>query len=356
MVDELRQQFANLDGPPAGIVLFRAPAYEDQRLASALRHAFACPVASCTTAGEIFDSYGRGAAVGLALSARHFAFHQLEMPELTGYDFQQLPALAQAILEQPTLPGASRFGLLLVDGLSGMEESLVGQIHRAFLGIPLIGGSAGDNLDFAHTRVLCSGQYRENAATFTVVESLLPFETLRIQHFVPSSQDLVITRSDPSKRVVYEIDGAPAARQLASQLQLRVEDLNPQIFSKHPMMLQIGEEWYVRSVQKVNDDGSLSFFCAIDDGLPLTLASGVGLVETLKQAVERIEENFSRVHLTVGVDCVLRRLEVEEKNLGPSVGPLLQRLSFCGFSGYGEQFQSLHVNQTLTAVVLGEKC
>ena len=355
MVEDLKQQFLRLGSSPAGIILFRGPAYDDQRLASALLAAFDCPVASCTTAGEIFDSYGEGGAVGVAFSPRYFAFHQLEMPQLASYDFQHLPGQAQAILDRQILPGARRFGLLLVDGLSILEESLVGQVHRAFQGIPMIGGSAGDNLAYGRTRVLCNGHYQENAATFTVVESLLPFETLRIQHFECSSQDLVITRSDPARRIVYEIDGAPAARQLASLLNIGVEELSPQVFSKYPMMLQIGEEWYVRSVQKVNPDGSLSFFCAIDDGLPLTLAHGVGLVETLNQEVERVERDFARVHLTLGVDCVLRRLEIQENALGARVEPLLHRLRFCGFSSYGEQFQSLHVNQTLTAVVLGEK-
>jgi hypothetical protein len=246
--------------------------------------------------------------------------------------------------------------VLLVDGLSISEESLVGQLYRSFRGMPLIGGSAGDNLQFKQTRVYCQGSYLENAATFTVVESLLPFDVFRVQHFKPSEQDLVITSSDPQSRVVYEIDGAPAASQMASLLGLSVDQLNPQTFSKHPMMLQIGEEWYVRSIQKVNPDGSLSFFCAIDDGLPLTVASGVGLVETLRREVERIEADFKRVHLTLGVDCILRRLEIEEKGLHSQVCPLLGRLRFAGFSSYGEQIRSLHVNQTLTAVTIGEKC
>lgn len=355
LVGELWKQFQLLSGPPAGILLFRDTDYADLELAALLRATFACPIASCTTAGEISDEYALGGAVAVAFSACHFAFHQVELPNLSEFNFRLLPDLARSILEQPAFPGAARFGLLLVDGLSSLEESLVAQLHRAFQGLPLVGGSAGDGLQFDKARVFCAGRYQSNAASFTVVESHLPFDTLHLQHFEPSSQDLVITRSDPSRRIVYEIDGAPAAPQLARLLGMQIGELTPQIFSKHPMMLQIGDEWYVRSVQKVNDDDSLSFFCAIDDGLPLTIASGVGLVETLRAQVERLERDFKRVHLTIGFDCVLRRLEIAEKNLIDRIEPLLRRLHFCGFSGYGEQYRSLHVNQTLTGIVLGEK-
>lgn len=354
LVEDLASQFAALATEPAGLFLFRSPLLEDDGLSRALNQRFHCPIASCTTAGEIDDEYRSGTTVAVAFSADHFAFRQLSLPDLNCYDFRELPRAALDILESPTFPSAGRFGVLLVDGLSGCEESLVGQLQRAFQ-IPMIGGSAGDDLAFGRTRVFCEGQYRERAATFTVVETLLPFEIFRVQHFQPSSRDLVITRSEPAKRIVYEIDGAPAARQLARILGMDVAELTPQIFARHPMMLQIGEEWYVRSIQKVNDDGSLSFFCAIDDGLPLTIASGVGLVETLEQRVGEMERSFSRIHLTLGVDCILRRLEIEEKMLNLPVGSLLKRLNFLGFSGYGEQIHSLHVNQTLTAVVLGEK-
>lgn len=354
LVEDLASQFAALTSEPAGIFLFRSPLLDDVGLSRALKRRFQCPIASCTTAGEIDDEYRIGSSVAVAFSSDYFAFRQLSIPDLESHDFRRLPREASELLERPGLPSASRFGVLLVDGLSGCEESLVGQLQRAFR-IPLIGGSAGDDLRFGRTRVFCDGQYRERAATFTVVESLLPFEIFRVQHFQPSSRDLVITRSEPLNRVVYEIDGAPAARQLACILGMDVAELTPQIFSRHPMMLQIGDEWYVRSIQKVNEDGSLSFFCAIDDGLPLTIASGVGLVETLEQRVRQMERDFSRIHLTLGVDCILRRLEVEEKMLNLPVGNLLKRLNFLGFSGYGEQIHSLHVNQTLTAVVLGEK-
>lgn len=357
-VAELQSEISRFCSSLAGLIVYRAPHYEHEGLAQALSNAFSCPIVSCTTAGEIGDKYRQNGILAIGFSASHFAFHTLQIPDLRTYDLRRIAKEAAQIESglrfSKSFKPSAMFALLLVDGLSTLEEQLVAPLHQAFGGIPLIGGSAGDNLDFRETFVLCQGRYQSNAATFTVIESLMPFEPLRVQHFEPSSQDLVITSSDPRRRIVYEIDGGPAAWQFADLLGLKVEQLSPHIFSKYPVMLQIGREWYVRSVQKVNDDGSLTFFCAIDDGLPLTVAKGVGLADTLEKNVVNLEQRFSQIHLTLGIDCILRRLEVQEKGLEAFVEPLLKRLRFAGFSGYGEQFNSLHVNQTLTSIVLGE--
>ena len=47
-------------------------------------------------------------------------------------------------------------------------------------------------------------------------------------------------------------------------------------------MLNIGGNWYIRSIAKVNEDFSLTFFCAIDSGLVLTIAKGNDIIQNLK--------------------------------------------------------------------------
>ena len=55
----------------------------------------------------------------------------------------------------------------------------------------------------------------------------------------------------------------------------------------------------------------------------------------------------------IGCDCILRRLEIEQKDLGAAVDELVKRHSVVGFSTYGEQFHGMHVNQTFTGVAIG---
>ena len=50
---------------------------------------------------------------------------------------------------------------------------------------------------------------------------------------------------------------------------------------------------------------------------------------------------------------VFRRLEIEHRQQLEQVSALLQKNHMVGFSTYGEQFDGMHLNQTLTGVALG---
>ena len=63
------------------------------------------------------------------------------------------------------------FGLLLVDGMSMLEETTIATIHRQLHGMSIIGGSAGDDLKFENTQVYADGHFISDAAVFTVVET-----------------------------------------------------------------------------------------------------------------------------------------------------------------------------------------
>ncbi|MGB0914176.1 MAG: GfdT protein, partial [Phaeobacter italicus] len=51
-------------------------------------------------------------------------------------------------------------------------------------------------------------------------------------------------------------------------------------------------------------------------------------------------------------DCVLRRIEAQQKQLSPQISALLASHRAVGFCTYGEQVNSMHVNQTLTGVAI----
>ena len=118
-------------------------------------------------------------------------------------------------------------------------------------------------------------------------------------------------------------------------------------------MLQIGGEWYVRSIQKVHPDGSMSFFCAIDEGIPLTIARGMDYIETIQSQFENLKSELGEIALTIGCDCVLRRLVMDRLEVFGEVEKILRTVNFVGFSSFGEQYNSIHVNQTLTGVAFG---
>jgi hypothetical protein len=357
----VRDLARQIDQPdPSLVVFFASSRYDLERLETELRQAFKGPVIGCTTSGEITPAgFAEGTLAGFSVSSDELTAQPYLVQALRRYDGEEVAAtvariqtdLARLRREQPE---ASSFGLLLVDGLCVREEQLVAQLASVARDLPIVGGSAGDDLALEATHVYTDGRFHPDAAVFTLISTTLPFTPIKTQHFTATDKRMVITRATPERRVVHEINGRPAGEEYARVVGVDLDALDPMVFSTYPVMLRLGGEYYVRSIQRLNPDGSLTFFCAIDEGLVLRVAQGENLVHSLEAAFEAARIDVPEIKLTIGCDCVLRRIEVLNKGLEQQVGEIMRRNNVIGFHTYGEQFNSVHVNQTFTGVALGD--
>lgn len=351
-VDEILQQLQ-----PAGlkaVMLFVSVDYRLDVLAERLSKAFSVPVFGCTTAGHIGPGGYRPRGLqatgfyGSSISVRIEVLQPLERCQAA------VSALEQKLDPIPPDSATRRFGVLLVDGLSHMEERLTSAVHHCFPDIPMIGGSAGDDLSFSATHVYAEGRFLSNAAVLALFETDVAFAAFKFQHFVPTDDILVVTDADEEQRTVREFNGEPAALAYAQHLGLTLESLSPTVYSQHPVMLKVGSDHYVRSIQQCNADLSLTFYCAIAKGIVLRLGKAVNPLEVAEQAFADVRQRVSNPALIIGCDCVLRRLEFEHTGLSRQVGDFLVNNKVVGFSTYGEQFNALHMNQTFTGLAIGE--
>lgn len=339
------------DAASAAVLFFCAPSYPLAALAEAMRSQFTGVLVGCTGSGQIGPlGYQAEGIVALGFPTEVATVRAYPIAPL-----DQCEAIATRVAEQVVTdlsgrPGRRAFGLILADGLSLAEERLAATLYQSLGDIPIVGGSAGDDLRFEHTFVFVDGEFVERAAAFVTIETSLPFRTLKFQHFVPTSRRLVITDADPARRIVTSINGRPAATAYAELVGVPRDRLDAHVFSANPLMLRIGDEYYVRSIQKVHDDGSMTFLCAIDVGLVLTVGTGVDLADSIERGFAGVPDDVQAV---IGCDCILRRLEVEDRGLRRSVGEQFARRNVVGFSTYGEQYNGVHVNQTFVGVALG---
>ena len=312
----------------------------------------------CSTAGELgphgmaLDSV---VAVGFPKADFHVATRLIDLTDPT---LEGIAASADAAVADLATTGVAPtrdtvFALMFADGLAGREELLASGLHDALGGIPLCGGSAGDAMTFTRTVVIHGAEVRPRAAVLTLVHTLRPFRVFKTQHFAPGTEKLVVTSADAATRTVHEINGEPAAEEYARAVGVPVSSLGPNVFADHPVVVKIGGDAFVRALARVNTDASLTFMCAIEEGVVLTVAKGGDLVANLRSAVRDIERSVGEPALVLGCDCVLRRLEIERRGLAPAVNEILADLPFVGFSTYGEQLNATHVNQTLTGVAIG---
>ena len=342
------------------LVFFCSADHDLSAVADALARAFPDSlVVGCSTAGEITpDGYGRGSLTAVGLPRRHFSAVAASIETLSSFeliDGHPLVTEARARLEREAMAPATghSFAFLMIDGLSRREEWVVSALSLALDDIPLFGGSAGDQLRFNRTYVYFDGAFHADAAVLLLVTTHCPFTVFRTEHFVSTDRKMVVTGAEPTARIVTEINGEPAGREYARMVGLDVSRLTPMIFATYPVVVRIGGVYYVRSIQKVNKDESLTFFCAIDEGIVLTVARGIDIVDSLNATLSTIRSQIGPPQVIIGCDCILRRLEVERKRLVAPISSLLAANNVIGFNTYGEQHNAMHVNQTLTGVAIG---
>ncbi len=321
------------------------------------RHAPRLDHAACSTAGEITpEGLEEGQVLAILLPAHSFTVASRMVRNLAatgmGHVIDEVQALRRALKER-SAPAANTFALCFIDGMSYAEEAFTSALHWGLDDIPLIGGSAGDDLKFETTTLISNGVVAHNCAIVALIATDLPFQVFKSENFVATEEKLVVTASDPDRRIVREFNAAPAAEEFAAAIGIEAASLTPMSFASHPVVVRVGGEYYCRSIQKVNPDGSLSFFCAIDDGIVLTIAQPKGMVESTRLALKQVRERLDGIDMVLGFDCVLRRLDARNRQVFREMSDLYRANNVIGFGTYGEQYRSMHLNQTFTGIAFG---
>jgi hypothetical protein len=342
-------------GPFAAVILFVSPTADRAALEAGLPVAFpGVPVIGCTTAGEISpEGYSEGEIVAVALPSASFAVDCLAI-DLAHLDGQELIGrLIRARAGLARLRGSweDEFAFVMVDGLSIREDELTAALGPGLGPVPLFGGSAGDGTRFGATFVLQDGQFRQGWAVLMLVRTACKVKVFSLNHLVPTTRRMVVTGADPARRVVHQINAEPAAQEYARLLGKDPAQLTTFTFAAHPVVVRIGGSHHVRAIQRLAPNGDLVFFSAIDEGLVLTLAEPQDMALHLDQALTDLSTGGKPAAI-LACDCILRRIEALENQRFGAVSALLKRHGVVGFSTYGEQLNSMHVNQTMTGVAI----
>lgn len=343
------------------VLFFCSSTYDLAALAAAMNERFAgIPVVGCTTAGEIGPAGYRGRSLsGMSFPAGACTAVAGGIDGLQSFEIGRGRHFAQGLLgrlEQlaPTADVRNSFGLLLIDGLSMREEPVTHALQDGLGSIRMIGGSAGDDLKFERTWVFHDGAFHSDSAALVLVTTEFPFRILKTQHFVSDGERLVVTEVDAARRVVREINGLPAIEEYGRIVGVPAEELMPSHFAAWPVVVMIDGTDFVRAIQHANPDGSLTFYCAIDEGVVLRVAHGRDLLGRLEDTLNELRADLGEMQAMLVCDCILRNLEATRDGSKEAVGELFRRNNAVGFATYGEQFGGVHVNQTLTGIAIGK--
>lgn len=355
-VEELYEQIAQDRNDI--VMAFVSSNYHLQSVEHALNQLPAKKIVGTTTAGELTtDGLMTNSIAGFSIQSDMLAFHIFDIDDLDNFSIKDSLRAAQEIVHDlkfnTYLNPKKIFGILLIDGLSLKEEQVISILANTFNNIPIVGGSAGDNLNFIKTQIYHNYLFKSNRAAFIIVESELPFEIIKTHHFIPTAKLLNITKANPRNRIVYQINDEPAALYYANLIGVPKEELSPRYFSKNPLIENYYGEWYIREILQANPDMSLKFACAVEENKIYSLGKAGEITQNLNDKFREIERKIGDIQLLLGFDCAFRRLEIEGTKSQDEYNNVLKKYEVIGFNTYGEQYNSMHMNHTFTGVAIG---
>jgi hypothetical protein len=248
------------------------------------------------------------------------------------------------------------FALLLVDAESRCEERLAAVLGMELNGVPLIGGSAGDlyfnPLGHPHgsTTLLHRNMPQRGAAILSLVASATPVIAYCHHHYIHGNKKFVITDADPARRLVREIDGRPALEVYAQACGFRKRPRGSLDFAPFPLMIRIGGHYYPRGMQRIYPDGTLEFACALEPGLVVALGKPGNMIARLDELLSAMRAQIGAPELIIGVDCAARTAYMEREGLTPGMEALMRPHAVTGFASLGEQFNTIHANNSFTCL------
>jgi hypothetical protein len=335
------------------VVFYASPSYEPEAISKAMQAAFQdATVFGCTTAGEITSGKMlKNSVVAMAFDAE--AVKDVKIAVIEDLKDPNGVEKAFATFEKhfgvPMLDmNPSRYvGIVLVDGLSGAEENLIEKIGDQ-TDVLFVGGSAGDDLKFESTSVFVEGKSYNNAAVLALLKPGKKFTFVKTQSFSILPEKLLVTKADEENREVLEFNGKPAVVAYAEALGVAPENADSR-FMHNPVGLVVNDEPYVRSPQRVNGQ-SIKFYCSVKEGMELSLLESTDIIEGTKQALNDAKAELGSISGVIAFNCILRTLELIQKQSTDDFGKLFADIPAVGFSTYGEQYIG-HINQTATMLV-----
>lgn len=295
----------------------------------------------CSTAGEYtYKGYQDGAITGFCYDSREAEVVEIPYPAIKSID-----SLKSAYNKVKANPNG--FMLLLCDGLSGTEESVLSTFYFMKPDFKIVGGSAGDNLKFKETYIYIGSKRVSNVAIF--FNSKKRTCILKENIYVSTGKELLVTDADVLNRTVKTFNNNPASVEYAKAIGVSESDL-PNYFMNNPLGKAYEDDIFIASPMKVNGDKSITFYCELMANTFLQVLKAADPIAVLKETLSSAPFKPAYVF---SVNCILRSLMFIQESKWKDFDR--EMLHFCsntsGFISYGEQYYTNHSNQTMVLLL-----
>ena len=120
----------------------------------------------------------------------------------------------------------------------------------------------------------------------------------------------------------------------------------------HPMGRIADGGINITEADEVYPDGSISYYATIYNHTKMLLLETDDIKRVWYETVQRVKNDFEKPSFTISINCLSRSKLFEKQNsFGEFVNILRNYGKFVGLSGYGEQLNFIHLNQTMILLV-----
>lgn len=351
-----RELAARLDGD--GLVLamvFHDWQLDPQLIASVLAPALPrALVAGCTTIGTIGEGKP-GSAVALGLYGDWLRVGVGVAPELSRSPVaHSRDAVHEAARMLGTTPEAldprRHTAVTLLDGTCAHPEAFCVGSAAAAPQIRFAGGCAATELGSPRRAFTWArGEVLADAGLVLLLDSKLPFQTLRSSHVVPTDVRTVVTAA--SGRTLETLDGKPAAIRYRELVEAAGDTVGER--PTHTFARFVDGVPYVRSIVEVGAS-VMQLATAVEPGHVLRLMRPGDLIGTTRRdlaaAAARCGGHLGAV---IAFSCIGRHWDAAARGLDGELAAAYAAHPTIGMQSYGEQSGLLLVNHTLTGLAIG---
>lgn len=348
---------------PTVIFVFHGTAHSGGEVSQAFTAAFpGVTVVGCTTMGEIsplgmVESSITALAIGKP--CRVAAERIVDLDSFRFEDGAQLMGRLAGTLgmETEALTSDRHVVLTLTDGLSSNEEQVFASLAEAVPSLGLVGGSAGDDFELIGTHCFVGSDAGGGGAVVILMEPGVAFKPFATHEYEAGGEELVVTGADPERRLLTELNGWPAVRELSRISGIPEEDYlsDGELASSAPTQFGFlaGDAIYIRGIMAIQPEG-LVLAAAVEEGMLLHACNSCGLVETTKTGVGSAIAGLGvppagLLLFNCGGRLNLARREGRLDALYGAMTPV----PAAGFHTYGEHFGGVLVTYTLTGIAFG---
>ena len=235
-------------------------------------------------------------------------------------------------------------------------EELVMDTFRNVLSplkIPVFGCTAGTARMEKKTKVSLNGKVYDEACVFVMVKNLNGRIGLFLENmFHPTDISIKATDVDCDTRTVYEFNNKPAGEVLSQIIGVPEEKLIDHLLM-NPLGRVVGDNIYLVQPFEMNEDKSITYVSRIYSQTRVVLCEYGDPHIFWKETAGRVKKDFDNISFSFVVNCISRSIFFERTNIIDEFSAMLGENygSYIGISGYGEQMDFEHLNQTMIVAV-----